>query len=686
MSYSKDNKIDEFIQTISNEHTIDAVFGNLNKFKKVGNTYIACCPFHTDNNPSFSINIENGVILFHCFGCGESGNVLQYIARINQLNLRVQQDLFRATEILSQITGIPIPENTFTNKEKTKEQIEFDTYHSQLINDDDTVKHLSERGIKDLSIFGYDNGTYKILSRHLNSYAIIDYNPDDKPKYNFPRGFKKDIPFNLSRCSVSGDLYITEGIFDALILQEYFNLNSCAILGSSLNKATIKHIRRYNNIILCLDNDEAGRIGTQKAIDLLYRNGQNKVFFINYQGFDYKDINDAYKAQKLNDIEQLINNNLQGYTYLISEHFKQLDKLQGELNRIKIIDAFIKQIASYPEMIQNKLLNEYTKAIGIDIRDELKLYKSQLAVSEYKINIETLINDNMNLEDIEQIQSLTNETVSRTAEVQIYNLSDLAGMEHNTGIQSLLIQDIRYYEGALSFIGAKTGHGKTTFMINEAINFAMENKVAFISLEESFKWIGGKLFVSHYNRHIDPERPITLKDFYSNKQHFIDFYREFEHNLSVIDRGQSIEQIEKYILYLHNHMDVNIFFLDYIQRITVTGKMSKLSRQEQIKYINTILLELIKKYELIFISGSQFNRTITSKTGINSTNVYREAGDIEQDANLIINLWNCKNDSDNPDPNKLEYYISKNRNGRSGISGYLEIEPEYWIIHQETRQ
>lgn len=55
----------------------EVLFGNLRKFKKSGVGYMACCPFHKDHNPSFSIAKDKP--LWNCFGCGRSGNWLQYL-------------------------------------------------------------------------------------------------------------------------------------------------------------------------------------------------------------------------------------------------------------------------------------------------------------------------------------------------------------------------------------------------------------------------------------------------------------------------------------------------------------------------------------------------------------------------------------------------------------------------------
>lgn len=71
--------------------------------KKSGRSYMACCPFHNEKTPSF--NIDRDKQLFHCFGCGASGNFVQFVMRMEGLDYR------DALKFLAERAGIQIPEN-----------------------------------------------------------------------------------------------------------------------------------------------------------------------------------------------------------------------------------------------------------------------------------------------------------------------------------------------------------------------------------------------------------------------------------------------------------------------------------------------------------------------------------------------------------------------------------------------
>src|SRR5207249_9296415 len=61
--------------------SIIAVIGERVALRKAGKEYVVLCPFHPDKSPSFSVNEEKGV--FHCFACGESGDVFDFVMRLD---------------------------------------------------------------------------------------------------------------------------------------------------------------------------------------------------------------------------------------------------------------------------------------------------------------------------------------------------------------------------------------------------------------------------------------------------------------------------------------------------------------------------------------------------------------------------------------------------------------------------
>jgi DNA primase len=104
------NIIDEVVERAD----IVDVLGKHLKLKRSGQNYFACCPFHNEKSASFSISPLKQ--MYHCFGCGESGNSISFVMKYLGL------DFVSAVKSLADQYGVHIPE---ANQEKfSKEQIQ----------------------------------------------------------------------------------------------------------------------------------------------------------------------------------------------------------------------------------------------------------------------------------------------------------------------------------------------------------------------------------------------------------------------------------------------------------------------------------------------------------------------------------------------------------------------------------
>src|SRR6476661_8263037 len=83
--------------------------------KKKGANWMACCPFHQEKTPSFSVNPSKG--FYKCFGCGKGGTAFNFVMEIEGLNFP------EAIKRVAEISGIPLPEPVDdVNYEKTKKR------------------------------------------------------------------------------------------------------------------------------------------------------------------------------------------------------------------------------------------------------------------------------------------------------------------------------------------------------------------------------------------------------------------------------------------------------------------------------------------------------------------------------------------------------------------------------------
>lgn len=94
---------DDVINEVFAENDIIDYVSRYVKLKKTGKDYSGLCPFHKEKSPSFHVSREKQ--LFHCFGCGASGNLVQFVMRSEGL------DFVEAVKLLAERAGINLPEN-----------------------------------------------------------------------------------------------------------------------------------------------------------------------------------------------------------------------------------------------------------------------------------------------------------------------------------------------------------------------------------------------------------------------------------------------------------------------------------------------------------------------------------------------------------------------------------------------
>ena len=92
----------DFVEEVRERNDIVEVISEYAKLKRIGSRYAALCPFHNDKkSPSLSVAPDKQ--LFHCFGCGVGGNVINFIMQIENL------DFNDALKFLANRAHIPIP-------------------------------------------------------------------------------------------------------------------------------------------------------------------------------------------------------------------------------------------------------------------------------------------------------------------------------------------------------------------------------------------------------------------------------------------------------------------------------------------------------------------------------------------------------------------------------------------------
>ena len=315
---------EHFIDDVLARTDLVELIGSQVRLKKAGKNYSACCPFHDEKTPSFTVSPDKQ--FYYCFGCGASGNAVGF-----QMDY-AREDFVEAIEGLAKKLGLDVPREGGSQGPKKDYSGLYDVlekanqfFQSQLKNPrvrEKAVSYLKRRGLsgetaKQFQIGyappGWDNLISQFANSELKRQQLIDAGltvrndngreydrfrdrimfpirdsrgrtiafggrvlGNDKPKYlNSP---ETDV-FHKSR-----ELYglydarkhpqklervvVVEGYMDVIALTHHGIHYSVATLGTASNQDHIETLFRHvAEVIFCFDGDAAGRKAANRALE-----------------------------------------------------------------------------------------------------------------------------------------------------------------------------------------------------------------------------------------------------------------------------------------------------------------------------------------------------------------------------------------------------------------------------------
>lgn len=327
----------DFLEELRSKCDIVDIASKYLTLNRRGSNFWACCPFHNEKTPSFSIKQDGQ--FFKCFGCGESGNVINLIKKMENV------DFLTAVEMLCKHAGLEMPNSQDTEelhrKKRERDRIynilkaSTEFYHNNLVSNPNTMqaKYLKHRGISDEMINKFQIGAsldYDSLPKHLLNLGFnekdivlagvvgkdesgrlydfygtrllfpiangfgdvvaysgrsVDENPQRAKYKNTPQTpvfNKSEILFaynfvrDLKKEHMLDTIIIVEGHIDVIACHQAGITNTIGCMGTALTSLHAKKIKQLvDSVILCLDGDSAGTNATYRAIDTLKEVGLN---------------------------------------------------------------------------------------------------------------------------------------------------------------------------------------------------------------------------------------------------------------------------------------------------------------------------------------------------------------------------------------------------------------------------
>ena len=241
--------------------------------------------------------------------------------------------------------------------------------------------------------------------------------------------------------------------------------------------------------------------------------------------------------------------------------------------------------------------------------------------------------------------------------------------------------------GAITIVAGRPSHGKTTFLLNLMMQQTEANpdkQFYFFSYEQTFNQLVTRLLMRQSGVVIDP-----YGGNYEQYSRYVKSRRADEpaieaarrrladlvnNRVFLVDERFPVEQLAAVLTQLSKRQNIGAVYIDYIQKIGTNQK--SYSRQTELQAISNQLLGRALSLKIPIVMGAQFNREgvragrgqpQTSEPGAEkkrkpiTEDYIREAGDIEQDANLILGLWDDIKEGGKNDG--LAVYVLKNRDG-----------------------
>ena len=478
----------DFIDEVRSKNDIVDVASKYLTLNRRGGNFWACCPFHNEKTPSFSI--KQDAQFYKCFGCGESGNVITLVMKMENV------DFLTAVEMLAKNAGLEMPtdvDNAEMQKRKRERDRVYqilrattDFYHNNLLNNHNTeqYKYLRTRGINDEMISKFQIGAsldYDSLPKHLKQLGFsyedmtkagvigtsdngrvydfygrrlmfpifngfgdvvafsgrsVEQNVEHTKYKNTPQTIvfnKSEIMFGFNfvrdlkkQNNMLDTIVIVEGHIDVIACHQAGITNTIGCMGTALTSQHTRKIKQLvENVILCLDGDSAGANATYKAIDVLKEGGLNVKVVRLVGAKDPDEFIKKYGKEKFLDV---LSSAIDCVDFVLNDSAKKYD-LNNNADRTKYIQESLKYISKFSTPAEQEVyLGVVQKLVKIPIdalRKSLNATQNENRQNEQQLIAPEKITDNYLLESkIMLLASILYKKVDNFADIEVIFSAD----------------------------------------------------------------------------------------------------------------------------------------------------------------------------------------------------------------------------------------------------------------------
>ena len=402
-----------FIDDLLSRVDIVEVIDRYVPLKKAGANHKACCPFHGEKTPSFSVSQPKQ--FYHCFGCGVSGNAISFLMEFDNMHF------VDAVEYLADRAGLEVPRDAVTTITPSQQGL-FDAlaactdfYKQQLRKTPKAIEYLKQRGISgetaqrfelgfapdawhaltentkagesELQQSGMlvrsDSGRTHDRFRNRIMYPIRDrrgraigfggrFMDNSEPKYLnspetplFQKGRELYGLYELRRATRGSPdrILVVEGYMDVIALAQAGIDTAVATLGTATSTEQITMLfRESDEIVFCFDGDAAGKKAAWRALNSALpclKSGRDARFLFLPDGEDPDTLVKSMGSEKF--MQNLIENGIDAASFMFQQLELQAQKGTDQSstgNKARLAEIAKPLISNIPSGVYRSLVEE----------------------------------------------------------------------------------------------------------------------------------------------------------------------------------------------------------------------------------------------------------------------------------------------------------------------------------------
>lgn len=408
---------ESFIQEVVDRTDIEELVSRYVTLKRSGSNLVACCPFHSEKTPSFTVTPAKK--MFFCFGCHAGGSVITFVQKAENL------DFPEAVEFLANRAGLPLPKESAMEERGVPRRrildanLEAAKFFRACLFDEElgreardylfnkrglseaTIKHfglgfapnqfhmlldyMHGKGFRDEELVaaclaGQKNGRTYDYFRNRVIFPIIDpagqvvafggrVMDDSKPKYlnsSDTAAFKKSrqlFALNFAKNCSSERMILCEGYLDVIALHQAGFESAVATLGTAITPEHARIFSKYTQqVVISYDADEAGQNAAEKAMRILGDVGMEvRVLKVP----DAKDPDEFIRKYGADRFRSILEESKTGFEHKADRIFSKYD-LSLTSDRIRATSEICAVIADYPLAVEREIyLSDASKRLGL---------------------------------------------------------------------------------------------------------------------------------------------------------------------------------------------------------------------------------------------------------------------------------------------------------------------------------